>query len=409
MNFTFYLPETQKVSGPIYLRVLDESFRLDFVFLTGIMMAPQEWDAEKERPKNIYLKKNKNISAVLDRIKVELAEYIRQRKTGKKAVTKTGISKKLSEIITTKALQQPENSFLSLTLSYITVRKEMICHSTYKRYLVFFRLLQRFEGFLHRRLILTNINAEFVRDFFIFGKKEEYSENTLHRTIHFVKTILNFAEKKGMVTHVRELEVRREKKPARIIILTESEIAKIKQTEVPEEYVTAKDWLLISCYTGQRISDFMVFNKSQLSEAGSRMYITFVQQKTRKEIILPLHPVVLNILKENNYCFPDPIDHDIYNRRIRKIARLAGINEQINARKRTGHRSEDTFVKKWEVISSHIGRRSFASNFYGKIPTPLLMQATGHSTEKMFLNYINHNSHERLATLGNYFEQLYAG
>lgn len=108
-------------------------------------------------------------------------------------------------------------------------------------------------------------------------------------------------------------------------------------------------------------------------------------------------------------CFPDPIDHDIYNRRIRKIARLAGINEQINARKRTGHRSEDTFVKKWEVISSHIGRRSFASNFYGKIPTPLLMQATGHSTEKMFLNYINHNSHERLATLGNYFDQLYAG
>ncbi len=130
MNFTFYLPETQKVSGPIYLRVLNESFRLDFVFLTGITMAPQEWDAEKERPKNIYLKKNKNISAVLDRIRVELAEYIRQRKTGKKAVTKTGISKKLSEIITTKALQQPENSILSLTLSYITVRKEMICHST---------------------------------------------------------------------------------------------------------------------------------------------------------------------------------------------------------------------------------------------------------------------------------------
>lgn len=407
MNFKFSLSE-KGISSHIILSISDyRSEKLHI--LTPLKISPDQWDAEKERPKNIYLKKNKNISAVLDRIKVELAEYIRQRKTGKKAVTKTGIKKKLSEIITVKALQQPENSFLSLTLSYITVRKEMICHSTYKRYLVFFRLLQRFEGFLHRRLILTNINAEFVRDFFIFGKKEEYSENTLHRTIHFVKTILNFAEKKGITTHVRELEVRREKQPSRIIILTESEITKIKQTEVPEEYETAKDWLLISCYTGQRISDFMVFNKSQLSEAGNRMYITFVQQKTHKEIVLPLHPVVLNILKKNDYCFPDPIDHNVYNRRIRKIAKLAGINEKINARKRTGHRSEDALVKKWEVISSHIGRRSFASNFYGKIPTPLLMQATGHSTEKMFLNYINHNSHERLATLGNYFEQLYAG
>ncbi|MDQ1095625.1 MULTISPECIES: tyrosine-type recombinase/integrase [Chryseobacterium] len=409
MNFTFYLPETSKDSGLIYLHLLDESFHLDFIFCTGITVAPEEWNVEKGRPKNIYLKKNKNINTVLDRIKVELAEYIRQRRTGRKAVTKTGISKKLSEVITTKPVQRSENSFLNLTLSYITARKEIICHSTYKRYLVFFRLLQRFEGFLQRHLLIEDIDAGFVRDFLIFGKEEEYSENTLHRTVHFVRTILNFVERKGIATNVRELEIRREKQSSRIIILTESEIATIKQTEVPEEYETAKKWLLISCYTGQRISDFMVFHKNQLSEAGNRMYITFVQQKTQKEIILPLHPVVLNILKKNNYSFPDPIDHNIYNRRIRKIAKLAGINEKINARKRTGHRSEDALVKKWEVISSHIGRRSFASNFYGKIPTPLLMQATGHSTEKMFLNYINHNSHDRLATLGNYFDQLYRG
>lgn len=118
--------------------------------------------------------------------------------------------------------------------------------------------------------------------------------------------------------------------------------------------------------------------------------------------------MVLDILEKNEYCFPKPIDHDVYNRRIREIAKLAGINEKINARKRNGHRSEDTLVKKWEIISSHIGRRSFASNFYGKIPTPLLMQATGHSTEKMFLNYINHNTREHLATLGNYFDKLYS-
>lgn len=409
MNFTFYLSETEKDSGFIYLHFLDESFHLDFIFLTGITMSPQDWSADQERPKNIYLKKNKNINIVLDRIKVELAEYIRQRKTGNKKITKQGITKKLGEIITTKPIHKPENSFLSLMQSYIDSREEIICHSTYKRYRVFFRLLQRFEGFVQKHLLINEINAEFVRDFFIFGKQENYCENTLYRTIHFVRTILNFAEKKGITTHVRELEVRREKQPSRIIILTESEITKIKQTEVPEEYEAAKDWLLISCYTGQRISDFMVFNKSQLSEAGSRMYITFVQQKTHKEIMLPLHPVVLNILKKNDYCFPDPIDHNVYNRRIRKIAKLAGINEKINARKRTGHRSEDALVKKWEVISSHIGRRSFASNFYGKIPTPLLMQATGHSTEKMFLNYINHNSHDRLATLGNYFDQLYRG
>jgi hypothetical protein len=33
-------------------------------------------------------------------------------------------------------------------------------------------------------------------------------------------------------------------------------------------------------------------------------------------------------------------------------------------------------------------RRSFASNYYGKIETPLLMNITGHSKEPTFLTYI---------------------
>lgn len=41
-------------------------------------------------------------------------------------------------------------------------------------------------------------------------------------------------------------------------------------------------------------------------------------------------------------------------------------------------------------MSLQICRRSFTTNFYAKekYPTPLLMNITSHSTEKMFLNYI---------------------
>ena len=38
--------------------------------------------------------------------------------------------------------------------------------------------------------------------------------------------------------------------------------------------------------------------------------------------------------------------------------------------------------------ASHDLRRSFASNFYGKIPTPILMNMTGHARESSFLTYI---------------------
>lgn len=55
----------------------------------------------------------------------------------------------------------------------------------------------------------------------------------------------------------------------------------------------------------------------------------------------------------------------------------------------------------WKLLTENhaypllIGRRSFASNFYGKIPTPLLMEATGHSTEQMFQRYISSTNTER--------------
>lgn len=58
-------------------------------------------------------------------------------------------------------------------------------------------------------------------------------------------------------------------------------------------------------------------------------------------------------------------------------------------------------------LCPHIGRRSFATNFYGKIPTPLLMEATGHTTENVFLKYINPVDENRVISLSNYFNKIY--
>ena len=49
--------------------------------------------------------------------------------------------------------------------------------------------------------------------------------------------------------------------------------------------------------------------------------------------------------------------------------------KEINYRKKTG------IYKKHELVSSHICRRSFATNLYGKIDTLTIMKITGHKTE----------------------------
>lgn len=58
---------------------------------------------------------------------------------------------------------------------------------------------------------------------------------------------------------------------------------------------------------------------------------------------------------------------------------------------------------KYELVTSHIGRHSFATNNYGKIPTSLLMNVTGHTTEPMFLEYIGKTETEKAKLLADYF------
>ena len=51
-------------------------------------------------------------------------------------------------------------------------------------------------------------------------------------------------------------------------------------------------------------------------------------------------------------------------------------------------------LEKFNFITSHVCRRSFATNYYGRIPTPFLMNVTGHSTERVFLDYIGKTTYE---------------
>lgn len=233
----------------IQINFIREQLNKPYTFRTSLMISEDDWDNEKQRPKNIYLKEHKKLNGKLDRIKKEISEYVKINEEQKKVFQQRKISELIKGICSGQKTELPENSLLHYMKRYIDSKKELICHSTYKRYKVFFHLLERFEGFLCKTLYVETVNSDFISDFMLFGKEEEYSENTIYRTIHFVKTILNFAERKGVRTCVRELEIRRERIKKEVVTLTEKEIHQITLTEVPRNLQAAKDWLLISCYT----------------------------------------------------------------------------------------------------------------------------------------------------------------
>ena len=71
--------------------------------------------------------------------------------------------------------------------------------------------------------------------------------------------------------------------------------------------------------------------------------------------------------------------------------------------KETNRKILGTFPK-FELVTSHICRRSFASNLYGKIPNMTIMAITGHKTEVQFLKYIKITPKENAEKLKEFWK-----
>jgi integrase len=75
---------------------------------------------------------------------------------------------------------------------------------------------------------------------------------------------------------------------------------------------------------------------------------------------------------------------------LKNIARKAGFNDAIVYTCTKGRNVNTEYKQKWEMVSSHTARRSFATNMYltGRMKTLNIMSITGHTTKKSFFRYI---------------------
>ncbi|WP_157206825.1 phage integrase SAM-like domain-containing protein [Mariniflexile maritimum] len=251
-------------------------------------------------------------------------------------------------------------------------------------------------------LRVKDIDEDFKTNYIKFSNKYSYAVNTQNKELERIKTICRYANKKGIEISdsLNDLKIKTEKSPK--TYLTLEEIEKIKNVELKHSYLeNARNWLLISIYTGQRISDFMRFKKEMIiTDENKKTFIKFDQIKTGKSMYVPVSKELKTLLKSLKNNFPKPISDQKYNDYIKEVCKEAKINTMCEGKKRISIAEEGKKptkydfrdisgnFPKWELVSSHIGRRTFATNNYGKIPTPYLIYITGHGTEKEFLNYI---------------------
>jgi integrase len=121
-----------------------------------------------------------------------------------------------------------------------------------------------------------------------------------------------------------------------------------------------------------------------------------VTQKTKQQVIIPLHPTVKAILEKYNYHLPFTISNQKFNDYLGEVCEKADIKEQYTKSITKAGKREVKAGAKHKFITSHSARRSFATNAFKRGISPyLIMSITGHKTETEFMKYLKVTAEER--------------
>lgn len=248
--------------------------------------------------------------------------------------------------------------------------------------------VELFEKHVGFEIVLDSFNyrtVEMFADWLRFSPKK-YKADTVAKCLSLIKQALRRATRDGISVKwdIEDYKVQRDTPFA--ISLTEEEIERIFNLNIKHHGTHAvRERFIIGCCTGFRLSD--VRNISLDNVSGG--VISRKTQKTGETVQVPIHWMVSEILKRNNGEFPVVPTSQSFNKTIKVICKKAGITEKVLYEQVHGTKVVRKLKPKYEFVSSHTARRSFATNAYlAGIPPARIMLITGHTTETAFFKYI---------------------
>jgi len=267
--------------------------------------------------------------------------------------------------------------------------------------------LSEFEKFAESKLALKDISVDDFYEIANWYEENEYNNSTIKRNIGRLQFFLNRANEQGIKVsnaHKQRIYIESDSDELETVYLNEQEIQKIFDLNLEHDYEldNVRDNLILSCWSGLRISDFMGNLKTDNIKDG---YISIKTQKTGSYVKLPVHPMVKKILDKRFGQLPKKISNSEYNKQVKVVCQLAELDNLVygklwNPEKK---RKQVGYNKKWKYVSSHIGRKSLISNLKGKVSNELLQSVGGWSNSAMVEHYNKTSKTEYAEQLNQYW------
>lgn len=195
-----------------------------------------------------------------------------------------------------------------------------------------------------------------------------YQQSTLSGHITKIKSIFQFAVNTGKLKINPFCNIKVAKGTKEVEYLTENEINKLLNINLPTESLTkVRDLFIYQLSTGQAYCDMANTTKEDIHYTEDNTpYITKYREKTKIKYTTIILPFGYEVLKKYNYELPI-ISNQKYNQYIKLVAHYAGINKNLH---------------------THIARHTFATYCLNKnIRIEVVSKALGHTNLKQTQHY----------------------
>ena len=391
----------------------DKSCRIKY--RTNYKILPKSWDFEKERLKP-------SASGALE-FNVELnnlancctREAMRKKETNQ-FLSKEDYKQIVQDCIDRDNAVNSEIYISHLKTQFLSYKSNFVKEGTLKEYRTVFKGLEDFEKHKGTKLILREMDGKFLDQFEVFlsrkkntndGDKEGLLNDTIHKYISTLKVFLKWCNDNDYLVHPDVFKTQKTnfKKKAynEIIALSESEIQKLMNHDLSDRpsLERVRDLFCLLCYTGQRFEDLINFDPKDIKNNAW----DFISVKVKKRVIVPFEGYIApakDILERIGYSVPK-ISNQKFNEYIKTVGKLAGMDEIIKITRYSGKQKLVIEKRKYDFLSSHVGRRSMVTNLLSRnVPITLVQKLTAHSDIRTLMKYESANTDSLIDALNKF-------
>lgn len=276
------------------------------------------------------------------------------------------------------------------------------------QYFSFIGIFKYYEKSINRKLEMRLLTQDEIYLFIEYLQELEYSVSTIERLLGRLRFFCNRAKdlKLDICNHHSLNFFLEEENEFDGIYLNEKEIQSIYDLDLSDNDLldSVRDNLIISCWTGLRISDFMTNLKTENIKDN---IISIKTQKTGSFVKIPLHFQVKEILAKRFGQLPSKMIHSEYNKQIKIVCKLAKIDNIVFGKLFDNNKKRKivNHYPKYMLCSSHIGRKSLVSNLRGKVSDNLLASIGGWKNTSLLDTYNQTTKLDYAQELETYFNK----